>query len=69
VRSCVTASGSHFRDGNPLSIPADFEVPLDTIVSPFAVDGHSQFPNFIADVANFGPSGRSCAEDTSFRSR
>jgi len=36
----------------------DFDVPaLDAISSPFDVDGHSHFPLFIADNADFGPPG------------
>ncbi len=36
----------------------DFDVPaLDAVSPPFAVDGHSHFPFFIADNADFGPPG------------
>ena len=35
---------------------ADFDIPaLDAIDPPFAVDGHSHLPVFIADNADFGP--------------
>ena len=51
--------GSDRHNGKPFSVLADFEVPpLDaSLTPPFNVDGHSHFPTFIADNADFGPAG------------
>ena len=48
-----SGTGSHSPREN-----ATFDVPaLDDVDPPFLVDGHSHFPVFIADNADFGPSG------------
>ncbi len=52
--------GTDYHNGRKFSLLADFEVPpLDaSLDARFAgMDGHSHFPIFIADNADFGPSG------------
>lgn len=53
----VVANSTH--NGAPFSAVFDGDVPaLDgTLNPPFAVDGHSHFPFFLADNADFGPPG------------
>lgn len=52
----VTATST--RNGAPFSTVYVGDVPaLDAVSPPFAVDGHSHFPFFLADNADFGPPG------------
>jgi hypothetical protein len=52
----VTANST--RNGAPYSAVFDGYVPaLDAVNPPFLVDGHSHFPFFLADNADFGPPG------------
>jgi hypothetical protein len=55
----IDVTGSSERDGVAFSTLAAFSVPaLDASLDPpFAVDGHSHFPIFIADNIDFGPAG------------
>jgi hypothetical protein len=52
-----SATNSH--NGKPFSVVGAGGVPpLDaTLDPPFSVDGHSHFPFFLADNADFGPAG------------
>lgn len=47
------------RNGRPFSLVFEGDVPPldDTLNPPFYVDGHSHFPFFLADNADFGPTG------------
>lgn len=51
--------GADWHNGKPFSVLAEFDVPPldDSLAPPFNVDGHSHFPVFIADNADFGPPG------------
>ncbi len=51
--------GTDAHNGKPFSVLGDSTVPpLDgSLTPPFYVDGHSHFPMFVADNADFGPSG------------
>jgi hypothetical protein len=51
--------GTDRHNGRPFSVLGDFDVPpLDnSLTPPFNVDGHSHFPIFFADNADFGPAG------------
>jgi hypothetical protein len=51
----VSASAAH--NGAPFSTVFDGTVPAldDNLDPPFYVDGHSHFPFFLADTADFGP--------------
>ena len=57
----IHVEGSSFRNGDVFdAFLADFDVPAldDPSLTPsFEVDGHSHFPVFIADSADFGPQG------------
>lgn len=56
----IQVSGTDAHNGKDFSFLADFPVPpLDdpTLTPSFDVDGHSHFPLFIADNADFGPPG------------
>lgn len=54
----IHVSAVDVHNGKLFSNAADFDTPaLDTIDPPFFVDGHSHFPVFIADNADFGPAG------------
>src|SRR4030095_12367251 len=52
-------SGNNVHNGKPFSFLGAADVPpLDANLNPpFDVDGHSHFPVFFADNADFGPSG------------
>ncbi len=54
----IHVSARHRHNGKPFTVE-DFEVPaLDqNLAPPFNVDGHSHFPFFNADNADFGPPG------------
>ncbi len=46
------------RNGRPFSTVFVGDVPaLNAVTPPFAVDGASHFPFFLADNADFGPTG------------
>lgn len=46
------------RNGAPYSTVFEGDVPaLNAVIPPFAVDGHSHFPFFLADNSDFGPPG------------
>ncbi len=53
----ITVDGDLFRNGNLYDPGFDFSVPgLDLVNPPFAgADGHSHFPNFIAEAQDFVP--------------
>jgi hypothetical protein len=52
----IHVSGFSTHHGERYSTLTDFDVPpLDAVNPPFAVDGHSHFPVFIADNTDFGP--------------
>jgi hypothetical protein len=55
----IHVSGFATHRGTRFDTLADFEIPkLDGALNPpFHVDGHSHFPIFIADNADFGPAG------------
>ena len=55
----IHVSGKNSHNGKPFSFLGEFDVPaLDSAIDPsFAVDGHSHFPMFFADNADFGPPG------------
>lgn len=54
----IHVSAVDVHNGKLFSNAADFDTPaLDAIDPPFFVDGHSHFPVFIADNADFGPPG------------
>ena len=55
----IHVSSTDLHNGRKFSDVAAFDVPpLDqSLDPPFNVDGHSHFPMFLADVADFGPAG------------
>jgi hypothetical protein len=55
----IAVSGRNIHNGTDFSAPSAFTVPpLDANLNPpFAVDGHSHFPVFFADNADFGAPG------------
>jgi hypothetical protein len=56
----IHVTGTDYRNGRTFSVLADFEVPpLDANLGKryAGLDGHSHFPIFIADNADFGPTG------------
>ena len=55
----IVFSGTDAHNGKPFSFLGESTVPpLDgALTPPFSVDGHSHFPIFFADNADFGPSG------------
>ena len=56
----IRVAGTDIRNGRKYSVLGEFEVPpLDAATDPrFAgMDGHSHFPIFFADSADFGPPG------------
>jgi hypothetical protein len=55
----IHVSSTDQHNGRKFSDVAEFDVPpLDQSLDPsFNVDGHSHFPTFLADVADFGPVG------------
>ncbi len=59
ARFPIHVEGVTFRNGEVFDAAlVDFDVPaLDAINPAFDVDGHSHFPFFIADNADFGPAG------------
>jgi len=55
----IHVSFSDLHNNKLFSVPGEFDVPpLDAnLTPPFDVDGHSHFPVFVADNADFGPVG------------
>ncbi|NOT85950.1 MAG: hypothetical protein HOP02_14475 [Methylococcaceae bacterium] len=55
----IHVSGIDLHNGKVFSTLADFEVPAldESLDPPFNVEGHSHFPIFMADSADFGPPG------------
>jgi hypothetical protein len=55
----ITGEATNWHNGKPFSFVGTIYVPpLDASLSPpFSVDGHSHFPFFLADNADFGPRG------------
>ena len=56
----IRVTGTSYRNGWRHSVLADFEVPPlfgGINVRPMRIDGHSHFPVFVADSANYGPPG------------
>ena len=64
----IHVEGVTYRNGEVFDAAlVDFDVlALDAIDPPFAVDGHSHFPFFIADNADFGPPGIDLRGDYAF---
>jgi hypothetical protein len=64
----ISVFAENVHNGRLFSVVAAFDVPaMDAIVPPFAVDGHSHFPIFIADNADFGPAGANLRGSYHFR--
>ncbi len=65
----IHVEGITYRDGevfNPFLFNGDVPALDDQLSPPFDVEGHSHFPLFIADNADFGPSGVSLAGDYTY---
>jgi len=65
----IHVDGITYRDGevfNPLLFSGDVLALDDQLSPPFDVDGHSHFPLFIADNADFGASGVSLPGDYTY---
>jgi hypothetical protein len=64
----ISVFAENIHNGKRFSVVAAFDVPaLDAISPPFAVDGHSHFPIFLADNADFGPPGAKLRGSYRFR--